>query len=197
VKQLWLTLAEWITPPLVTGAPSPDTVAPAAPEKAITDDWPPLPGIDTAIGLHTLDHNHKLYRKLLLRFCQTQANFQSDFLEAQQSTDATAATRCAHTLKGLAATLGMTGVQQAAQALEQACKTRQPQSEIETHWRQVIAQLQPVLQAFRRTGPRHRGSRSAEASAPGPGRSVAQTAATGDLFSSGRHGSYRPARSPG
>jgi two-component system sensor histidine kinase/response regulator len=148
VKQLWLTLAEWITPPLVTGAPSPDTVAPNAPEKAVTDDLPPLPGIDTAIGLHTLDHNHKLYRKLLLRFRETQANFQSDFLAAQHNADATAATRCAHTLKGLAATLGMTGVQQAAQALEQACKTQQPQSEIETHWRQVIAQLQPVLQAL-------------------------------------------------
>ena len=83
---------------------------------------PELPGIDIQAGLQTTQNNVTLYRRLLLKFLNTQSDFAEVFKDAQKSGDHQAALRAAHTLKGVAGTLGMAEVYHAALALESAVK---------------------------------------------------------------------------
>jgi PAS domain S-box-containing protein len=80
-----------------------------------------LPGIDTAAGLAITQNNPQLYRKLLTKFRASQHDFAAQFAVAQTSADPEAATRCAHTLKGVAGNIGATATALAAQELETAC----------------------------------------------------------------------------
>jgi len=60
--------------------------------------------------------------RLLRKFRDSQKDFKGTFRSAQQDEDPQAATRVAHTLKGVSGTLGAVGVQKAAQKLEMACR---------------------------------------------------------------------------
>lgn len=61
--------------------------------------------------------NEKLYRRLLDKFYQSQFDFLEQFKQARQSDDdPEAATRAAHTLKGVAGNIGAGALQQAAEA---------------------------------------------------------------------------------
>ncbi|NQZ10240.1 MAG: response regulator, partial [Algicola sp.] len=88
----------------------------------------PLNGINTRLGLITVQGNEKLYRRLLNRFVQNQRDFVSQFKQVlkqdQPSADEEQAQRLAHTLHGLAGNIGATGLQQAAAELEKACIER-------------------------------------------------------------------------
>jgi len=113
--------------------------------SAETIDIPELPGIDIAKGLATCQGNHKLYRKLLLKFCAGEANFGEQFRKAQADKDPQAATRYAHTLKGVAGSIGAEKVQHAAEALESACKDNMAPDEINRLQDNVASALSPVL----------------------------------------------------
>ncbi|WP_006788445.1 response regulator [Thiorhodospira sibirica] len=106
-----------------------------------------LPGIDTQTGLSIAQGHQALYRRLLMRFCDSQAHFADDFAAALASLeqDPEAATRCAHTLKGVAANIGAEGVREAAAALEAACRDGADSKLIETHLQATLAALKPVL----------------------------------------------------
>jgi HPt (histidine-containing phosphotransfer) domain-containing protein len=93
-----------------------------------------------------------LYRRLLLKFREGQGAFAELFAKARGDTDPTAAQRCAHTLRGTAATLGAKGVQQAAEQLELACKQQAPDARIDELLRQVLAELQPVMAGLQALG---------------------------------------------
>ncbi|MEN8177659.1 MAG: PAS domain S-box protein [Pseudomonadota bacterium] len=107
------------------------------------DELPELPGVDARSGLYTVRGNVRLYRKLLLKFLDGQRDFEQQFRTAQTENDPDAAMRVAHTLKGVAANLGVLGVQDAAYALEKACK--EDEKAIDGFLEVVIAELQPVL----------------------------------------------------
>nr|NMG01125.1 response regulator [Aromatoleum toluolicum] len=97
VAGMFVTLAKWIhpaAPATVTTAPA-APVAPAAPAAPATPEHgaatlPPLPGIDIAAGLATTMDNHKLYRRMLTRFRDTQCRFAEQFAAAQSDPDPTA-----------------------------------------------------------------------------------------------------------
>ncbi len=78
--------------------------------------------IDTDAGLAGTMHDPALYRKMLCRFRESHAGFAVQFTTARGAADPLAATRTAHSLKGAAGIIGAKGVQQAADALEQACR---------------------------------------------------------------------------
>jgi two-component system sensor histidine kinase/response regulator len=84
-------------------------------------DIPVLDGIDTANGLARTQGNRELYLKLLRRFRVSQQSFGSEFDAAVASADWELALRMAHTLKGLAGSIG-------ANALQQACDTLEAQA---------------------------------------------------------------------
>lgn len=85
--------------------------------------FPELPGINTEAGLAIVRGKVALYRKLLHKFRDTQGDFEQQFRAAQaDKLDPNAAMRTAHSLKGAAASIGATGIQQAASSLEMGCR---------------------------------------------------------------------------
>jgi predicted ATPase/signal transduction histidine kinase/CheY-like chemotaxis protein/HPt (histidine-containing phosphotransfer) domain-containing protein len=140
VGEMFATIARWVR----SGA-SADPIAMLKPSTLYD-----LPGIDTAGGLARCMDDEALYRKLLLRFAQAAGRFADDFMAAQNSADPIAATRSAHTLKGMAANLGIKGVQQAADELEDACTKNAVPAQIDLLLDRVVQSLLPVQEGLAR-----------------------------------------------
>ncbi|MCG8548887.1 MAG: ATP-binding protein [Desulfobacterales bacterium] len=138
IDKMVMTMARWITP----AAPRRKTDLPA-PEQEGAPGLPNVPGINIKAGLNTTQNNVKLYRKLLLKFLDDQANFVETFKDAWESDDAKRAEIVAHTLKGVAGTLGMMDVFTCASALEVAVK--EASENTEPLLNDVSAALKPVL----------------------------------------------------
>lgn len=120
-----LTPFDWNRPmerPLSSGLP------PASPNPsldAIRTEWQETnqqglisAGIDVQGGLLRLNGNSGVYEKLLRRFSDGHQDFVSEFKVKAVNGEWIDAQRMAHTLKGLAGTLGMTNLQQISQDLE-------------------------------------------------------------------------------
>jgi HPt (histidine-containing phosphotransfer) domain-containing protein len=80
-----------------------------------------LPGIDAKIGLAAAMGDVALYTRLLTMFRDSQRDFETRFLKASEQGDPADRQRAAHTLKGLAGTLGAQALETCAAALEVAC----------------------------------------------------------------------------
>jgi two-component system, sensor histidine kinase and response regulator len=141
VREMFATMAKWITPSGLVSEPVVFAGADISEEEPIPD----LPGIDTKAGLTTTDGNNKLYRRLLNRFKTGQANFVTSFKEILEEGDMPTAERQAHTLKGVAGNLGAKGVQQSAFELEEGCENRVEREQIEELLEQVDRDLSVVL----------------------------------------------------
>jgi HPt (histidine-containing phosphotransfer) domain-containing protein len=150
---MFATMAKWIHPRAQVSrdegsAPSAAIPAGAAAPSAAPLEPMSLPGIDTRSGLATALNNETLYRRLLLKFRESQADFAGQFAKARAGTDLTAAMRHAHTLRGTAATVGAKGVAEAAGRLEQACKQNASAADIEELVRAVTIELAPVIEGL-------------------------------------------------
>ncbi|MBF0280435.1 MAG: transporter substrate-binding domain-containing protein [SAR324 cluster bacterium] len=151
VNEMFSTMAKWITPaePLQENGTGHDLVTEEN-SSSSADELPELPGIDVAKGLAITQGNQKLYRRLLIKFRDNQRDFESHFLrlafnEEYSDEDPEAATRSAHTLKGVAGNIGAHGVQQAAKELESACKDGKEPEQIRSLLDQVQKELNSVM----------------------------------------------------
>jgi len=117
---MFATMAKWIRPRQASSRQDTANRASLAPPPV--EDLPALPGIDTAAGLATCLGRVGLYRRLLLKFRDSQASFEAAFAKALEGADESAATRVAHTLRGTAANIGATALARAAAELERACQ---------------------------------------------------------------------------
>ena len=109
-------LGTWLKPPAAN-----PTAAPADTQAATL---PQLPGFDTTLGLSQTG-KLPLYLRMLAKFRDNQIRtFAADFRRALAQDDWVLATRQAHSLKGVARTLGAGTLGQAAQTLEEACQQR-------------------------------------------------------------------------
>jgi PAS domain S-box-containing protein len=99
-------------------------VAAAKPVPASVGHEPLLeiPGVDTASGLRRVAGNHGLYRKLLEKYVEGQAEAPAALRAALAAGDRGTAERIAHTVKGVSGNIGAEAPQQAAAALEQAIR---------------------------------------------------------------------------
>ena len=77
-----------------------------------------LPGLDTEKALSRLGNNERLYIKLLKQFLAHYTASETQFYEAIATGDTTGAQRIAHTLKGLAGSIGATALASEAAYLE-------------------------------------------------------------------------------
>ncbi|TXT36243.1 MAG: PAS domain-containing protein [Comamonadaceae bacterium] len=142
VEQMFATLARWITPQSAMDSGTASLLKPAQ------DDPIPLPevaGLDTAQGLATVMGQRPLYLRQLKRFFDSYQDFATLFAAALVDTDTQAATRAAHTLRGIAGNLGATDLQHAAARLEQACKASAPADQINTELAQTLNKLHNLL----------------------------------------------------
>ncbi len=108
-------------------------------------------GLDVAQGLRQCNHNSTLYTTMLCKFVQSQAQSVHLIRSALAQGDGVTAERLAHTLKGLAASLGAQPLQQCAAALEQALHSGTAQSRLETLIAPTQSQLESLLAALRAT----------------------------------------------
>ena len=112
VAQLFTTLARWVKPK----DPQAPVEAPAQPQD---DALPVIPGLRMEAALQRVGGNAKLMRKLLARFVETQIDAMQRIAGAIENNDLAAATREAHTVKGLAGNIGATGMADSAGKVEQ------------------------------------------------------------------------------
>jgi PAS domain S-box-containing protein len=115
---MFATMAKWIRPSRYLASVG----IPAHDPQALEDMLPLLPGIDQAAGLATCQGKLGLYRRMLLKFRDSQAGFDAVFAAALEGDDPSAPERVAHTLKGTASNIGATAVARTAAAVEEACR---------------------------------------------------------------------------
>ena len=125
--QLWRALLRW-TPRRAQASGDAVAVAGIAaaaagePAPGVIDlvlPWP-VDGLDTATGLHHCLGRPDFYRSLLQKFVDRQAHAGYQIEQALSATQWDRARRLAHTLKGVAGTLGALRLQTMAEAMEQA-----------------------------------------------------------------------------
>jgi len=143
VREMFATIVRWAGKGLAQQASS----ASAGPQPAPGPELPRIEGLDTEAGMAVCMGNNALYRRQLRRFRESQSGFDSQLGEALQAADPKAAERLAHTLKGNAGNIGAKSVQQAAAALELACRKSEP-GLIEEARAKVVESLSPVLAAL-------------------------------------------------
>ena len=131
--------------------PSENAASPAIAESKQTDvrdaglgDLPSIDGLDTQGALQRMGGNQKLYLNLLRKFVEQQSQAPAQIAEALARNDVPFAERVAHTVKGLAGSLGSRVVQDAAGRLEKALASRVPSAELVP----ILQDLSSVLQDF-------------------------------------------------
>jgi CheY-like chemotaxis protein len=119
VRDMYATLVKWMA--TLPCAAVTELLSKQEQQPHIGSLFPELRGIDVVSALSAMGDNEKLYRKMLNRFYQTQHDFVESFEKVWASGDTEQAARNAHTLKGLAGTIGARRLQEAVAALEIAC----------------------------------------------------------------------------
>jgi HPt (histidine-containing phosphotransfer) domain-containing protein len=117
--------------------------------SATTAELPPVDGLDSADGLRRVGGNHKLYMKLLREFASQQADAVEQVRAALARNDTESATRVAHTLKGVAGSLGAGPVQTAAAAVEKLLRDRAAADATNPALEQLAAVVDPFLTRLR------------------------------------------------
>ncbi|AEF53700.1 response regulator [Marinomonas posidonica] len=103
-----------------------------------------LYGIDIALGLKTTNQNKNLYHKILVKFRNTQQQFENEFVKAKSADDKELMTRLAHTLKGLAGNIGAKHLQTLTDILEKG-SPHQWNIKMESCFTESIAELGLII----------------------------------------------------
>jgi HPt (histidine-containing phosphotransfer) domain-containing protein len=132
-----------------TEAASTDTSTRNGAGSATTAELPAVDGLESADGLRRVGGNHKLYMKLLREFASQQADAVEQVRAALARNDTESATRAAHTLKGVAGSLGAGPVQTAAAAVEKLLRDRASADATNRALEELAAVVDPFLTRLR------------------------------------------------
>jgi PAS domain S-box-containing protein len=139
-------LSRWLLPSQPQLPPGYCAAAPQPDEK---DSLQSLTCLNLTDGFQRVGGDLALYRRLLDRFLVQQGGFSEVFHSAVMAEDHEQATRMAHTLKGVAGSLGAVAVSTAADALEAALRRKADLAEVESCLQSLMAQLEPLLEQLR------------------------------------------------
>ncbi|MFN3077524.1 MAG: response regulator, partial [Alphaproteobacteria bacterium] len=106
---------------------------------------PPLPGLDVQAGLGPVNGDEGFYRLVLERFYGEHARDGEDMTTLLNQADFPHLERRAHTLKGLAATIGATDLSEACRALEIAAKSQDAPETIIPILKRVVTELAQIM----------------------------------------------------
>ena len=90
-----------------------------------------IPGLSQKAGLESVGGNRALYAKLLRKFRDSCRETVQDIRRALELADQELAVRLAHTVKGVAASLGLMALSRAAAVTEKALKNDEPVADLE------------------------------------------------------------------
>ena len=126
-EKLWRALLQWIPPhdsmAGVTERQPPEVVDVVLPSG--------IEGLDTVNGLSRMLGKKRLYLSILRKFVAGQKDTATEILMALEGNHLSTAGRLAHTLKGVAGTIGAAELQGLAARLESAIKDGRPRREID------------------------------------------------------------------
>lgn len=142
--ELYKTLIKWIKP---RERQLPEQYTAFRQTDPDTAGLPPLGGIDTRLGLIRTDGNTKLYKELLVKFHAGHGPAVLEFNQAVEAGDQKTSVRLAHTVKGLAGTIGATGLQAVAAELEASLKSNMDAPENEALRRNFLTVYEAVAGA--------------------------------------------------
>ncbi len=148
---LWQALARWVRHRPEMGSAATPVTPPSAPlsEDPASPALAPIDGLDMRAGLRRALGKPALYRSLLQKFVAGQTGTPTALADALAQGDAVTAERLAHTLKGVAANIGATELQQAAAQLEHALRAQLPPHVVATHLADSNTLLLALLAALR------------------------------------------------
>jgi PAS domain S-box-containing protein len=163
VDEMFATISRWIKPgQLRHAAISPaDSQTPPAPAA-----FDQLDGIDSRAGLAATGGNDALYRRLLIKFRDSERDFTPRFVSARSGSDPAAPERLAHTLKGTSGNIGALAVQSAAGELELACRQAASEETLQPLLARVAETLATVVDALDRLKQDDAEQTAVRASAP-------------------------------
>jgi polar amino acid transport system substrate-binding protein len=116
------TLAKWLHPNRTSGTSAPQESAPKPEPAPVAEALPNLPGVKVAASVRRIGGNVTLYYSLLEKFKTNQLQVVSEIRKAMAANDPKTAERLAHTLRGIAGTLGAESLQSQAEQLESCFK---------------------------------------------------------------------------
>ncbi|WNC73746.1 response regulator [Thalassotalea psychrophila] len=150
IRDMFTTMAKWISPK--NNTPKKEITHTSSDEIDSAQSLIPdsLFGINIQQGLSITQGNTKLYHSLLVKFRDTNLDFEARFsqIDLLSNNNDDEATRCAHTLKGVAGNVGATKVQSAAETLEISCLNNENEAIIKSHLEYLMEQLLPVLESL-------------------------------------------------
>ena len=104
-----------------------------------------LTGIEVGKGMRNTMNDPDVYRHVLQLFRKDQNRFARQFQEASAGDDNEVPIRLAHTLKGIAGTVGATQLQEEARQLEMLCREDGAEEKREEQFRRVTKELEAVF----------------------------------------------------
>lgn len=107
-----------------------------------------LPGISYLKAMQVMEGNEDLFKRILVKFADSQQDFLSQYEAARLGEDSSAPERIAHSLKGVAGSIGAQKLQSLAGELEHSCATEPDREHKEQAW-DVEQALQEVLTGLR------------------------------------------------
>ncbi|MEO5362650.1 MAG: response regulator [Magnetococcus sp. DMHC-8] len=119
VREMFATMARWIVPAGFSPVDRPSLPVPP-PVEALPGLPTVLPGIHVSDGLARCNGDQALYRRLLGKFCDNQAQVLERIRVHMQRNETEDAVRQAHTLRGVAGSIGAQDLHGAAGELERA-----------------------------------------------------------------------------
>mgnify|MGYP001413435802 CR=1 FL=1 len=114
---MFQTLSRWVRPVAAASASRARTLSPG--EAPLPD----VAGLDAAAGLKRVAGNRRLYLSLLRQFADKQADAGQRLAAALEAKDQAGAERIAHTIKGVAGSIGFAALQEASATLEKAIRS--------------------------------------------------------------------------
>jgi signal transduction histidine kinase/CheY-like chemotaxis protein len=147
VNLMFETLWRWVGPAAERHA------AVATPAVTEADEFATLAGIDARVGRASTMGNDRLYRRLLVKFRDTQSDFAAQFRAAAQTADALRAVRLVHDLRATAGALGAVGVERLARSLEVAFSDTGSHLEVETPLGALAEEIRRVNEGLRELAP--------------------------------------------
>jgi PAS domain S-box-containing protein len=152
-RLLYRSLLRWIEPRREGGGATADPAPAHQPvEKGEAALPAQLPGIDLEQALGYLNGDPALFRRLLVKFVDHYRDFEAEVKQALEDGDPVAAARAAHSLKGVAGSLGMPRLTVSATALDQAFKEEDSASvqtllegEVRDALGELLTTLEPIM----------------------------------------------------